>query len=254
MDQQVYRADPSLKGKLRRRLARLYRRRPATRPLERPMVSFAFDDAPASAARAGAEILEARGLRGAYFICAGLAGRTAHMGPYATREDVLRLVEAGHEIACHTYSHLDCGKADVGAIEVELDRNAEALAAWGVPRLATFAYPYGDVSPAAKRATARRFTCARALHRGLIGPGSDLNQAPAVGIEGQDGEALARRWLARAEPRKAWLILFTHAVEAEPTPFGASRDALGRLADAALARGFEVVTVAEGARRMRATA
>ena len=68
---EAYSADRSLKGKLRRRLAKLAVRRPATVALDRPMVSFCFDDAPATAADAGAALLEAGGLRGTYFICAG---------------------------------------------------------------------------------------------------------------------------------------------------------------------------------------
>src|SRR5262249_5706519 len=56
---EAYRADPSWKGKLRRHLVRLLARRPVHARLERPMVSFTFDDTPASAADLGARILAA---------------------------------------------------------------------------------------------------------------------------------------------------------------------------------------------------
>ena len=56
--------------------------------------------------------------------------------------------------------------------------------------------------------------------------------------------------LDRAADRKAWLSLYTHDVQAEPSPWGCTPEALGRLADAAKARGFDVVTAAEGARRL----
>ncbi len=247
----VYRADPSLKGKLRRRLVRLVDRRPARGRLERPMITFAFDDTPASAVRAGAPILERRGVCGTYYFCAGLAGEHGHMGQYATREDMLRVAEAGHEVACHTYSHLDCGQASGEQVADDLDLNAAVLSDWGVSaRMTTFAYPYGDVGFPGKRAAAQRFALSRGLHHGLIAPGSDLNQAPSVGVEGADGEAIARPWMDRAAARTAWLILFTHGVEDAPSPFGCAADALTRLLDEALARGFEVVTAAEGARRM----
>ncbi len=255
MSEEIYRADPSLKGKLRRRLVRLRHRRAASRNAPRAMVSFAFDDTPASAVRVGAPVLESHGARGTYFFCAGLAGTSAHMGEYATRDDMLAASRAGHEIACHTYSHLDCGQAGEAAIEADLDRNGVTLAAWGVPgRIETFAYPFGDVGFAGKRAASRRFTLSRALHHGLITQGVDLNQAPAIGIEGEQGEALAASWLDRAETRKAWVILFTHGVEESATPFGTSKDALARLVDRAAARGFDTVTVAQGARRMRGEA
>lgn len=250
----VYRPDLSLRGKLRRRMVRGVGRRAATARPERPMVSFAFDDAPASALTTGRSILEQGGLKATYFIAAGLAGARGHMGRFADRNEILEAARAGHEIACHTYRHLDCGRADAATIAADLDRNLSTLVAWGLPPPTTFAYPYGDVSRGAKRVARERFALARALHPGLVDRGSDLNQAPAVGIEGEAGEATARRWLGRVARRGGWLILFTHGVELAPTEFSAGADALARLADEAVARGLEVVTVAEGARRMGAFA
>ena len=246
----AYEPDRSLKGKLRRRLIRLAHRRPAKVALERPMVSFSFDDAPATACEAGARALEARDLRGTYYFAAGLAGRDGPMGRYATGEDARRLHEAGHEIACHTYSHLDCGQSSQTETLADVDRNAESLAAWGAGDPVSFAYPYGDVAAPAKTALSGRFKTLRALHHGLITDGADLNQTPAVGIEGEDGEAVARAWLDKAKARKAWLILYTHDVAAQPSQWGCTTDALERLIDRAVADGFDVVTVAEGSRRI----
>jgi peptidoglycan/xylan/chitin deacetylase (PgdA/CDA1 family) len=245
---EVYSADRSLRGKLRRRYAKLLSRRAARLSLDRPMITFAFDDPPASAATAGAAILEERGLRGSYFVAAGLAGQASPMGDYADQTAVLRLKSAGHEIACHTYSHLNCGTADGRTIAADVAANDAALATLGV-EAETFAYPFGDVSPTAKAVLDGRFSLLRALHHGVVEAGTDLNQAPAVGIEGPDGETLAARWMDAAAARKAWLILFTHDVKDAPSPFGCTPAVLGRLADRALALGFEVVTAAEGARR-----
>jgi len=185
---EAYHADSSWRGKLRRRTVRLAARRPARTPAG-PMISFCFDDAPASAAEVGAAILERRGLRGSYFIAAAMAGTDAATGRMADALAVRRLAEAGHEVGCHTYSHLDCGQASAEDAVEDVALNAETLARWGLPRPATFAYPFGDVAPATKRALAGRFALMRALHPGLVTAGADLNQAPAVGVEGADGEA-----------------------------------------------------------------
>ncbi|HEY1753626.1 MAG TPA: polysaccharide deacetylase family protein [Caulobacteraceae bacterium] len=247
---QAYHADSSWRAKLRRRTVRLASRRPARAP-SGPMISFTFDDVPATATNAGAAILEERGLKGVYYIAAALAGTDAVTGPMAQPAAVQRLAGAGHEVGCHTYSHLDCGQATACDAVEDVALNARTLEAWGLPRPTTFAYPFGDVAPATKRALAGRFSLMRALHQGLVTAGADLNQAPAVGVEGPDGEALAMRWLARAAERKAaWLILCTHDVADAPSAYGCTPAALARLADAALAAGFEVVTVAEGARRL----
>ena len=247
---QPHAADPSLKGKLRRRLARLTHRRPARFKLERPMVSFCFDDAPSSAAEAGAALLAAHGARGAYFICEGLAGRAAPTGLNATALQLQQLQAAGHEIGCHTRSHLDCGQASAEWMDEDVAKNHLALRELGIPAPTSFAYPYGDVSPRAKRVLGDRFALLRGLHHGLVADGCDLNQAPAVGVEGPDGEAVARRWIERALQRKAWLILYTHDVRDDPSPWGCTPAALSRLIEQALQGGAEVVTVREGCRRI----
>ena len=162
----------------------------------------------------------------------------------------MAVAAAGHEIGCHTFSHLDCGAAAQGTIEDDVALNTAALSDWGAPPPSNFAYPYGDVSSAAKQALGDRFAVLRGLHHGLIEDGSDLNQAPAVGIEGPAGEATALRWLDRAKARNAWLILYTHDVSETPSDWGCTPGALDRLIEAAQAKGFDIVTVAEGAARL----
>jgi peptidoglycan/xylan/chitin deacetylase (PgdA/CDA1 family) len=246
---EAYHADRSWRSKLRRRTVRFAARRPAHAPT-RPMISFSFDDAPASAAETGAAILETRGLKGSFYIAAALAGTDAATGRMADADAVRRLAAAGHEIGCHTYTHLDCGQASACDAVEDVARNAETLGAWGLPRPTTFAYPYGDVAPGTKRALAGRFGLMRALHPGVIGAGGDLNQCPAVGIEGAGGGEIAMRWLQRAAGRPVWLIFYTHDVTDAPSAWGCTPATLAGLADAALSAGFEVVTVDQGARRL----
>jgi len=214
------------------------------------MISFSFDDAPASATQTGARILEERGMRGSYYIAAALAGTDAPTGRMADRDDVARLAEAGHEIGCHTYTHLDCGQACVASAVEDVALNAQTLAAWGLPQPTTFAYPYGDVAPATKKVLAGRFSLLRALHPGLVTAGTDLNQAPSVPVDAASDEVNALAWINRAAGRKAWLIFCLHDVAQRPSEWGCTPHTLALLADAALTAGFEAVTVAEGARRL----
>lgn len=247
MTDAIYRPDLSLRGKLRRRLVRLQHRRPVHPPRIGPMISFCFDDVTDSAVSVGARLLESRGARGSFFVCAGLLGETGHMGAYATQDQVVRAAAAGHDIGCHTYSHLDCGQAKAADIARDLDRNSYALAGLGLAKPTTFAFPFGDVSVQAKRVAGDRFRLCRALHHGVIGPGADLNQAPAVGIEGDDGEAVARRWMQAAARQAGWLILYTHILGPAASEFGCSVDGFTRLVDEAIAGGFDIVTVERGA-------
>ena len=129
----AYEADRSLRGKLRRRYSRLIHRRPLTLPEGRPMITFGFDDVPATAVSNGAAVLEDAGVRGTFYVCAGLEGQTGPMGAYGGASETERLLDAGHEVACHTFSHLDCGQAGAAAIAEDVRRNGEALAALGRP-------------------------------------------------------------------------------------------------------------------------
>lgn len=248
---QPYEPDRSVVGKARRRLARLYNRHPArSGGRTRPCLSITFDDAPTTACTVGAEILQAHGGKATYYISAGLLGRDGHMGPYAQWSDVERLHRHGHEIGCHTYDHTDLGKADGAVALAAVADNKAAFDAHGLPAPPTFAYPFGDVAFGPKAVLASRFTLLRALHYGLIERGADLNQAPSVGLEGPRGEATARLWLLKAAERKAWLILNAHDIQDQPSPWGCTPQALTRIVQEALAMGFEILTVAEGAQRV----
>jgi len=246
----AYHADESLVGKLRRRIARLRHRRPVLRAPDRPMLSISFDDAPLTATGIGAEILEQWGARGTFYVAAGLAGSLEPVGQCADRDDYVRLTRRGHEIGCHTFSHLDCGRASARSAQADVALNAQTFRDWGLSRPDSFAYPYGDVSSETKAGLAPDFAILRGLHEGVIQLGSDLNQAPAVGIQGPDGEAKARTWMEYALSKRSWLILFTHDVQASPSPWGCTPDALNRLLRSATGLGFDVVTVREGAARL----
>lgn len=250
----VYRPDMGLVGKLRRALTRRLHRRAALRAPDRPMVSFTFDDVPISAVETGAAILEARGLKGSWYVATGLCGTAAHMGPFMQLADIARLVAHGHEVGCHTAAHHDCARIALDAFELDLDLNARALAAQGAPPPRTFAFPYGDLNPATKRIARERFAVARTVRAGMIGRGGDLAQAPSVGIEGPNGDGKAIGWLERAKAAGAWVILFAHDVRETPSDFGCTPAQFERVVDRALALGFDVVTVEEGARRMGAAA
>lgn len=241
---QAYAADPGLKGKLRRRYARLTHRRPARLALDRPVVSFTFDDVPESAVHEGAPVLEAEGVRGTWYLCAGLFGKDGHLGRFADAGDARRLASAGHEIACHTRDHIDCHRAEDERLLADVDANVAALRDLG-GSADHFAFPYGEVGPRAKRLLGSRYGSLRGVHAGLVHDGGDRNQLPAVGIEGDDGEARARGWIDRAVAGKAWLILFTHDVRETPSPWGCTPEALARLVRYARAQGCDIRTVGE---------
>jgi peptidoglycan/xylan/chitin deacetylase (PgdA/CDA1 family) len=243
--------DRTVRGKLRREMARVLNRRPLRQPVTRPMVSFSFDDVPLSAATAGAEILEAASARGAFYVCGGFAsGAEGDNGPYADWATLAALAARGHEVGCHTFGHRNCAKLGAEPARAQARRNQDAFVAHGLPRPATFAFPFGDVSPRAKAALSSDYQMLRATWPGLLRQGRDLDAAPAVAFEGASAFDTARVWLERARAERAWLILYSHDVSDRPSPFGCTPMALAQAVRLAVEWDVQVVTVAEGLRTL----
>jgi peptidoglycan/xylan/chitin deacetylase (PgdA/CDA1 family) len=211
----------------------------------RPMASITFDDFPKSAWTVAGPILAEHGARATYYVAGKFRGLTEDGVRYWDDEDLTGAHAAGHEIACHSFSHQRASTLDATAFEAEADRNQAFIAErLDPPDLAAYAYPYGDISPRAKRLAARRYASARGIRRDINAGWIDLAQLNAIAIE-------HRRWrpdeidaaIARAKASAGWIVFFTHDVDVAPSPFGctpaALRHVLGRLEEA----GIEILPV-----------
>ncbi len=181
----------------------------------RPIVSFTFDDFPRSAAAIGGEILREFDGTGTYYLSGGIADGfdVAQLGD---------LVNAGHELGCHTYSHLDCGLADEAAILADIDANTKHVQTL-LPgyTLRNFAYPYGNVSISAKSLLGQRFRSCRGIFGGAHSGCVDTTLLHACKLY-SDTVPQARRTIDLTARTTGWLILFTHDVDLKPTPYGIS--------------------------------
>lgn len=245
MTVQPYIPSGGLTGKLVRMNARLRARRPMTFALDRPVVSITFDDFPRSAVTHGRAALGKRGWLGTWYAAAGFTGSDTHHGAMMTADDIRALAEAGHEIACHTHSHADSARTPVDALLADIDRNGEALskAAPGLT-LENYAFPYGEASPASKAALQARFSTLRGVRPGVNRTGDDLNLLKAVGIDGgQDGMDRVLDWIADAQHKPGWLILYAHDIQDEPTDWGCTPREFEMLLEAVARTGAEVLTV-----------
>ncbi len=220
------------------RAARILPGNPVRSKLDRAVASITFDDIPASAARVGAPILEAAGVRGTFYMCGGHAGQAFEGRVQHDVDDIRALHAAGHEIACHTFAHPRVTRIDDAAREADRRRNAgfvqEAL---GDVQLSSFAYPYGAVSPGAKRFYGERFLTCRGVRWGLNHDVADFADLRAVALERRLHDRVRlREVIAKAVETRAWMIVFTHDVEADPSPWGCTpgdlEDLLTALSDA----------------------
>jgi peptidoglycan/xylan/chitin deacetylase (PgdA/CDA1 family) len=230
-------------SKLGRKLTQWRAARPASLRFPQPLLSITFDDFPASAADAGARILELHGARATFYASAGLAGLDGPCGRNFSARDIARLVGAGHEIGCHTFAHADCARRKVFDLLEDLARNRDALEAMGAAPARTLAYPYGETTSRFKANLPPRFASARGTAPGLSAGRVDLAQLRALPFFGAGALQRLRRALKRAARRKAWLIAYTHDVSDAPSPWGTRTDDLDALLAAAHRLGFSVLPV-----------
>ena len=157
--------------------------------------------------------------------------------------------EAGHEIGDHTFSHLDGMQAGIEEILADIERNRLALAEADIPTPTTFAFPYGEVTPALKRALQPKFD----LLRGIHSPQSrkiDLALAPSQRLYSQDMDAVMEAVEIAATERR-WLILFTHDVRPNPSEYGCTPSEFAAILDRIAALNCEVLPVADALERVK---
>ena len=188
----------------------------------RGVVSFTFDDFPKSALVAGGAILERYGARGTYYTACHMAGTQGSLGPMFDAGDVCAAHDRGHEIACHTYSHLDCAAARISAMRAEISDNAAAVASIiGGAVLTNFSYPFGGVSDTARKTFGRAFLSCRGIQPGINQGVPDYAELRANKIYASQFcmEAL-RQLIDRNQAVGGWLIFYTHDVAENPSAYG----------------------------------
>jgi peptidoglycan/xylan/chitin deacetylase (PgdA/CDA1 family) len=248
----AYAPPRDLVAKIKRRMTQATHVRPAKLRFDQPALSICFDDFPASAAEHGARVLERHGGRGTFYAAAGLAETDGPCGRNFSQSQLAPLIAAGHEIACHTYSHADCAQADVYDTLNDIARNRDAIRAMGVKtELRALAYPYGETSANLKEALPPRFASARGILPGLNVGAVDLAQLGAYPLYNDNLNA-AHAALRRAAKRRAWMIAFTHDVSSAPSPLGISIQALDRLVAQARGLGMLIAPVSFVLERARA--
>ncbi len=211
------------------KLSRIVARAPRVLKTSGPIVSFSFDDIPASSMR-GADLLESVGARGTFYIAAGLFGATGIQGRNADQQEVSELRARGHEIGCHTYSHARAASCSKATFAAELDRNRDFLAdvVGVVPK--SFAFPFGSVSTATKYAARARYQSCR-----TTGSFVQKEEFDAAGLGGfpvyaDPGHLRACDEVIEENAGKnVWVLFYTHDVQNVPSPYGCQPEQLQRL-------------------------
>lgn len=209
------------------------------------VVSFSFDDAPMSACIAGAAALERHGVRGTYYVAGGLTDGIEEGLRCHSRAALRKLLAQGHQLGCHSFSHVHVNRIDAARRQQEFSRSAAFLEALGVDlQTLDFAYPFGGVNVGAKHDCAARFRSSRATGGGTHVGEADLNALRTHRFYRSEPDGVSYRdRLAVAADRRGWLVVNTHEVEDGAGPFGCTPRALDEAVQQALEAGCRVLTV-----------
>jgi peptidoglycan/xylan/chitin deacetylase (PgdA/CDA1 family) len=235
-------------GKVSRFLARNARTKTLAVRNATPIVTFTFDDVPASACRNGAAILEQHHARGTFYVSGGGCGAASPGGRLATTAQLDALCASGHEVGCHTYSHPAVSAVAHDELIADLERNRRFLEGINCAiAVRNFAYPYGDLSFPTKRYLETRFDSCRSLLRGVNEGRADLGALKTCPLENAtiDRQGI-RAFIARAAKAKGWLIFSSHDVAEEPSRFGVTPDLFAFAVAASRDAGCRLATIAEG--------
>jgi peptidoglycan/xylan/chitin deacetylase (PgdA/CDA1 family) len=235
---------PLFNGVLRR-AARYSRSKPFAMRNTGPLVSFTFDDVPASAFSNGAALLEQYGARGTFYIASGILGDTDAHWRLIGREQVRTLHDHGHEIGCHTFSHVGIDKLDARVMDQECRSNGEALRKLcpGI-EITNFCYPFGRVSLPRKRQLKGRFDSCRGIYEGINIGVVDLALLRVIELYDRTltPEKLDRV-LRETREHNGWLVFYTHDVADEPSWIGCSPRLMRTALEAVTAAGMRCLTV-----------
>jgi peptidoglycan/xylan/chitin deacetylase (PgdA/CDA1 family) len=162
-------------------------------------------------------------------------------------EDLYRLVSDGHELASHTFHHISGRDTSVAAFVRDVRDGRAAME--GVRGLAVsdnFAYPFGAVTAATKRAVGKTMLSCRSIFRGVNGPVVDLNLLRANPLYGGTEQiSMVRKLLRRNEELRGWLIFYTHDVQTIPSPYGCTPALFESAVKLALDSSMKILTVKE---------
>ena len=215
-----------------------------------PMVSFTFDDLPKSAATTGADLLEAHGARGTFYVSGGLVDIGTEDWIAGDGNDVRSLRRRGHEIGCHTFSHLRVCDLDEAALAGEIARNRDYFHALDPSiEIETFAYPFGYGSFARKRQLKDQFRTCRSIVQGVNAGSVDPQFLRAMPlIDGEIDRDGIKRAFDAAETANGWLIFYGHDVTEQPSAYGCSPALLNHALEEAVRRKIPALTMVEAMR------
>ena len=237
--------DPSFVTRVRRRIARHLPTKPFAMRNDAPLVSFTFDDVPDSAYANGATVLDEYGIRGTFYIASGTCGAIDTHWRVIDHDQVRALYKAGHEIGCHTFSHVAVDRLGAQEMEEECRQNMTAMRELcpGI-ELTNFCYPFGRLSLLRKLQLQKRFDTCRGIFEGVNSGTIDLGLLRVIELYDRTlTRDKLQRVLREAHEHNGWVIFYAHDVADPPSYIGSSTAFLRATIEAVRAEGMSCLSI-----------
>ncbi|MBN1696506.1 MAG: polysaccharide deacetylase family protein [Spirochaetales bacterium] len=214
--------------------------------MDKPLISFTFDDIPSSAFTEGGAILRKYGLHATFYISLGLLGKETPTGKIISVNDLKNIVSEGHEIGCHTFSHLDAWHTNTKDFEEAIKKNRDSLETL-LPGtyFRTLSYPIAVPKPLTKRTAGRYFVCCRGGGQTNNRTAIDFNLLKGYFIDKRNNKNLQEimKMIDKNRVERGWLIFATHDIGDQPTPFGCGAGVFEKIVQYSIESGATILPV-----------
>jgi len=234
-----------MRSRLANKLARDFPLKTHNISLSKPLLTICFDDAPMNALSVAAPLLEAFGAHATYYIASSLIGTETQYGAMLDARGLEELHRRGHELGMHTHDHLLLPLVSRAQVRRQFEQNLAVLNKI-IPDLPVenFAFPYGQAAFQHRGLVAELSRSARVVHNDFMRGHMDVQHLSCVEL-GEQRMAWPEldKALERAAKASGWIILMTHDVGAEPSPYGATPQRLRQVLETASRLGFGFANV-----------
>jgi peptidoglycan/xylan/chitin deacetylase (PgdA/CDA1 family) len=187
---------------------------------DKAAISFTFDDVPVSAFDYAVPILDKYNCKATFYLAGCLCkdDNKKCLGP----QQVVSLLEKGHEIGCHTFSHLKSGTVSQKKFANDLWQNKQFFAKnFQSLNLENFSYPNGSVGLWSKPTVNKTYSSARTTCYGINVSPLDLGFLLAYKLYScKLSPDDIDRLIDIARKSRGWLIFYTHDVCPKPSNNG----------------------------------
>jgi len=235
-------------GSARKIASSLFYKSPVNIGSDKKLISFTFDDVPKSTFDNAIPILNKYNIKGTFYVALSLMEGIHNSKGLFAAEDLHKCLNAGHELGCHSYSHIHFYDIHVsGHIKNDLKENQAALQSISpISSFENFSYPFGEQTIAGKGIVSGLYNSGRGTDNGTNVGNTDLNSLKAIKLyESKNSPEKIDNILRQFSKAGGWLIFYTHDVQENFSVSGCSPQYLDSVITKCLEMGFEIKNIKE---------